>query len=77
MLVRIADRQTIAAEVRAELARQSVSQAEVGRWLELTKQAVNRRLLAEQPFRAEEIAILAAQLGVPAEQFLAVPERVA
>ena len=61
--------QQIAAEVRAELARQNKSHREVAAWLDLAQPAVTLRIQGRRPWRAEELATIAAHLGVPAGQF--------
>lgn len=66
-------RQTIATEVRAELARQSKTQRDVGEILGLPQSAVQLRLSGQRPFRAEELVVLANSLSVPVERFLQVP----
>lgn len=65
----------IAAEVRAELARQQKSQRDVAAILGLPQQSIQMRLAGKTPFRAEELAILAEGLGVPISRFFAVPAR--
>lgn len=73
----VTDRQRIAAEVRAEIARQSKTQRQVAELVDMTQQALQLRLAGSRSFRAEEISKLADALGVPVEQFLTAPERVA
>lgn len=63
-------RAKIAAEVRAELARQTKTQREVADRLGITQPSVQLRLSGQRPFRAEELAVIADWLGVPAAQFL-------
>lgn len=62
-------REAIAAEVRAEVARQQKSQREIGEILGLPQPSVQLRLKGKRPFRAEELAKLADCLGVPVERF--------
>lgn len=69
----MAARNAIAAEVRAEVARQSKSLRELGPVLGLTHESFNQRLGGKVPFRADELVLLADALGVPAEQFLRIP----
>jgi transcriptional regulator with XRE-family HTH domain len=57
-------RATIAAAVRAEVARHRKTQREIAAVLGLHQAGVSKRLLGEIPFRAEEIAALAAWLDV-------------
>lgn len=66
-------RKAIAAEVRAELARQSKTQRELGAALGLPQSSIHLRLVGERPFRGEELAMMAAWLDVPVERFLLVP----
>jgi transcriptional regulator with XRE-family HTH domain len=66
-------RTAIAAEVRAELARHGKTQREAGEVLGLPQSAVSLRISGERPFRAEELILLAADLGIPAERFLNIP----
>ncbi|HZN72438.1 MAG TPA: helix-turn-helix transcriptional regulator [Micromonosporaceae bacterium] len=66
-------RDQIAAEVRAELARQQKTQRQAGEVLDLPQPSVQLRLKGERAFRAEELVKLAAWLGVPVEQFLPAP----
>lgn len=63
-------RAKIAAEVRAELARQNKTQRELADRLCITQPSVQLRLSGQRPFRAEELAVIADWLGVPAAQFL-------
>lgn len=63
-------RQHIAAEVRAELARQRLSQREVADILDLPQSVVQLRLVGTRPFRAEELVQLATALGVPIARFI-------
>lgn len=66
-------RNAIASEVRAELARQSKTQRDLGEILSLPQSAISLRLAGDRPFRGEELALLASRLGVPVEQFLRPP----
>lgn len=63
-------RDAIAAEVRAEVARQQKSQREIGEILGLPQPSVQLRLKGERPFRAEELVMLAEAFGVPVERFM-------
>jgi len=63
------DRNSIATEVRAELARQQKTQRDAALILGLPQQSVQMRLKGVTPFRAEELAKLAAGLGVPVSSF--------
>lgn len=62
-------RQAIAAEVRAEVARQQKSQRDIAAILGLPQPSVQLRLKGDRPFRAEELGRLADALGVPVERF--------
>ncbi len=64
-------RQTIVDGVRAELARQKVSQREACEMLGMSKQAFSMRMTAARAFRAEELAALATALGIPVSRFFA------
>ena len=61
--------QTVAAEVRAELARQRISGRQAARRLGWTQQSLSRRLTGDIPFDVAELAELAALLGVPVTAF--------
>lgn len=74
MLVVTDAREQIAAEVRAELARQNKPQSFVAEALDLDAGSVSLRLAGKRAFRADELATIAKALGVPATQFM---ERVA
>ena len=63
-------RASIAAEVRAELARQGKTQREIGAVLGLPQPSVQLRLAGKRSFRAEELALLAEALRVPVSQFI-------
>lgn len=63
-------RAMIAAEVRAELARQNKTQRDLADRLRITQPSVQLRLSGQRPFRAEELAVIADWLGVPPAQFL-------
>lgn len=59
-------------EVRAAMARRRVSQAALGKHLELSQAAVSRRLLGEIPFDISELTAIASFLGVPLETLVSV-----
>jgi transcriptional regulator with XRE-family HTH domain len=63
-------RATIAAEVRAELARQNKTQRELAAALGLDHSSTWLRLRGERSFRAEELAATAEWLGVPIANFM-------
>jgi transcriptional regulator with XRE-family HTH domain len=62
---------SVAAEVRAELARQRRTQRDLAEAIGLSQQAASRRLCGEVPFDIAELAKVAKLLGVPIEHFLA------
>lgn len=55
----------IAAEVRAILARKRIPQAELAQVLDISQVGVSRRLRGETPLDVNEVALIAAYLGVP------------
>lgn len=61
---------SVAAEVRAEMGRQRVSQRRIAEVIGLSQQAVSRRLSGEVPFDVAELGRIAAELGVLADVFL-------
>jgi len=63
-------RDSIAAEVRAELARQGKTQRDIAAVLDLPQPSVQLRLAGKRSFRAEELAKLAEALGVPVSRFI-------
>jgi transcriptional regulator with XRE-family HTH domain len=63
-------RSRVAAEVRAEVARQQKTQQDLAEILGLPQQAISLRLNAKRAFRAEELVVLAEALGVPVDRFL-------
>lgn len=62
-------RVSVAAEVRAEMARQRISQSRVRLALGLSQSAMSRRITGELPFDVGELAALAELLGVPPARF--------
>jgi len=68
---------SVAAEVRAEMARQNVPQRELGRVLGLSQGAAWRRLKGDVPFDVAELAKVAELLKAPMSQFLPAEEPVA
>lgn len=56
--------ETVAANTRAELARQRVRHQDVAAALGLSQQAASRRLNGEVPFDSNELPILAEMLGL-------------
>lgn len=63
-------RSAIAAEVRAELARQDKTFNDLAEFMRADKGAVSRRLRGLRSFRAEELALIADWLGVPVSKFV-------
>lgn len=57
--------QSVAGNVRAEMARARVPQVRIAAALGLTQQAVSRRLRGEVEFTVSELATVAAELSVP------------
>jgi transcriptional regulator with XRE-family HTH domain len=64
---------SVAAEVRAELARQRMSQQLLAAKLGVSQQWVSRRIAGTVAFDVNELARIAGLLGVPMSQFLPVP----
>jgi transcriptional regulator with XRE-family HTH domain len=75
MPIRIAQTltQRVAAEVRAEVARQAVTQERVAGILGVAQPNVSRRLNGKQPFDTDELDKLADAFGVPVDRFLSAP----
>jgi transcriptional regulator with XRE-family HTH domain len=65
----------VAAEIRAELARQKISQTTVAIALGVSQAGASRRLSGQTPMDVNDVVRLAELLHVPASRFL--PERVA
>ena len=66
--------QAVAAEVRAEVARQRRSQGDLAAKMGWKQPYISRRLVGEVAFDIDELARLADELGVPLEQFTRVTE---
>ena len=64
------DQRHIAAEIRAELGRQNLSQANLALALDWTEAYLSRRLTGQVPFALGEISQIANELRVPPSQFL-------
>ncbi len=62
---------SIAAEVRAELARQGRKQTELGPVIEVSAQGISRRLAGDQTISLDELHAIAGFLGVPISEFMA------
>lgn len=67
--------QRVATEVRAEVARQNVTQYDLAEVLGVAQPSISRRLAGKHPFDTDELDKLAAYFGVPVDRFLAVPVR--
>jgi transcriptional regulator with XRE-family HTH domain len=67
--------ESVAAEVRAQLARQKISGRQAAAQLGWTQPYMSRRLTGEIPFNVADLAALAELLGVPAKRFLEGPPR--
>ena len=63
----------VAREVRAELARQRVTQRQAAEWLGMSQVQLSRRLGDEIEFRPSELDRLAEKLSVPVTTFLPSP----
>lgn len=63
-------RHTPADNIRAEMARQRLSQTALAEVLNISQAAVSRRLAGKTEFSITELASLAAWLGVPAASLL-------
>jgi len=60
----------VAAEVRAEMARQQISQEKLASLTGLSQSRISRRLVGDRPFDVTELAAIAIALGVPVMQFM-------
>ena len=60
----------VATEVRAEMARQQVSQRQIGEILGISQPQVSKRLLGSLPFDTAELDKIADAFGVPVDRFL-------
>ena len=67
----------VAAEVRAETARQRLSQGKLAEKLDMSESSVSLRLSGRIEFKISELLAFAEVLGVPVTQFLPASERVA
>jgi transcriptional regulator with XRE-family HTH domain len=65
-----AARHAIAAEVRAEMARQNKSLRDLATAVGLSHQSLAVRVRGDMAFRADELVLLANTLGVNAEQLI-------
>lgn len=71
--------QRVAAEIRAELGRQQMSQRRLAELLGIDQALVSRRLAATnaRPWTTDEIDRIAAALGVPVDRLLGAPAAIA
>lgn len=60
----------VAAEVRAEMARQRMSQVKLAELLGVAQQTISRRIVGEVAFDITELVEIARLLDVPVAQFL-------
>lgn len=67
--------QNVASEVRAEMARQRVSQRQLAEVLDISQPQVSDRLRGEIAFNTTELEKVAKFLRVPVANFLNTPER--
>lgn len=67
----LATRKAIAANVRVELARANVSGAQMAAHVGIPASTFSRRMVGDTSFSAEEIAAIAASLGISADVLLA------
>lgn len=68
---------TVAAEVRAELARRNISRTDAAAHLGMSRTLLWQRLRGESPFTVAELEALAELLDVPVSQFLPTSARAA
>ena len=64
-------RNSIAAEVRADLARKQMSAAELSRETGISKAALSRKLRGESSFTVEELLTVADATGIGADSYIA------
>jgi transcriptional regulator with XRE-family HTH domain len=57
--------ETVAANVRAEMARRRVTQADLAELLNVSQQAISRRVSGRTAFGLDDLAKLADHFGVP------------
>ena len=60
----------VAAEVRAEMARQKISQETLCQRIGISQSTLSRRITGEYAFDTTELARIAAVLGVPVARFI-------
>lgn len=61
--------------MRAEMARNGLTQADLAARLRLTQPAVSRRLTGDVPFNVNELALVSRAVGVPLSRLVAGSER--
>ncbi|WP_158613322.1 helix-turn-helix transcriptional regulator [Frigoribacterium sp. PhB160] len=61
--------------MKAELARNGLTQGELADRLRLTQPAVSRRLSGDVPFNVNELAVVSRVVGVPLSRLVAGSER--
>lgn len=67
--------QRVGRNVRAEMARNDLTQADIAARLRLTQPAVSRRLTGDVPFNVDELSIVSRAVGVPLSRLVAGAER--
>jgi transcriptional regulator with XRE-family HTH domain len=60
----------VAREIKAEMARQDLSQSELGHLLGISQRVVSSRLRGETEFTLGDVDIILRALGIPLEQLL-------
>ena len=68
---------TVAATVRAELARHEVSQSQLAALLGVSSTQAGKRLKGAIPYTVDELGLIATHLGIQVSVFVAESERVA
>lgn len=61
--------QLVAAEVRAEMARQQKQQNELASYLNVSQATISRRLAGKLPFRIHDLEVIAEYLEVDVSRF--------
>lgn len=60
----------VRAAIRAEMARYQIEQADIAQSLNMTQQAVSRRLTGLVPLTVDDITLIAAAIGCPVGRLL-------
>lgn len=60
----------VASNIRAELARRQLSQADLATALRTTQQTISRRMTGAVPFDTDELEVIAEFLGVPVDALI-------